>query len=279
MTAPRRPGEAGIVLLNVLVILTLCAGLLVALLRLSDIGIARSRLFADAGQALAVALAGEASAVSALRRDLALAPLADHAAEPWAQVAQDDMAIAGGRFALRIADAQGRLNLTGLTGVLGLQRLQALAAALGLRPEVAPRIAVLLARPRPPADLAALAREAGLTAAEAQALDPLVTFLPDPAPVNLNACPDVLLAVLMGNPATAAALAERRARQGYLTRDDFAALSAVPPPGSGFTSAFFTVDVDVRIGDARQRLRSLMQRGFGPGGVPVVSVVVRQAGL
>jgi general secretion pathway protein K len=273
-----RRGDSGVVLLNVLVILALCAGLLVTMLRVSDIGIARSGIHAEAAQALAVALAGETSAVAALRRDLAEAPLSDHPGEAWAAVAQRETAIAGGSFALQVADAQARLNLTGLTGVLALQRLQALAAALDLRPEVAPRLALRLARPRPAPDLPTLADEAGLTAEEVRALAPLVTLLPEPTPVNLNTCPDALLPVLFGNPVTAAALAERRARQGYLTADDLAAVSAVLPPGTGFVSRFYAVDTAVRIGAAELRLLSLLQRGFGPGAVPVVRVVRRQAG-
>jgi general secretion pathway protein K len=270
-----RGGEAGVVLLNVLVMLALCAGVLVTMLRLSGIGIARSTHFADAARALSVALAGEASAQAALRRDLALAPQADHPGEDWGKVAQEDVAIEGGRFALAIADAQARLNLTGLTGVLAHQRLRSLAAALGLRPEVAQRLALRLAASQPPAGMADLARDAGLTPDELQALAPHVTILPEPAPVNLNTCSDLVLAVMFGNPAIAAALAERRAGQGYLTPDDLAAASAVVPPGAGFVSRFFTVDVAVTSGGARRQVRSLLQRGFGPGDVPVVRVVAR----
>lgn len=280
MAAPRRRPrpDSGVVLLNVLVILALCAALLVAMLRLSDNGIARSGLYSDASQALSVALAGEASAVAALRRDLAEAPLADHASEGWARIAQDPTPIPGGSFALQIADAQARLNLTGLTGVVALQRLQALAAALELRPEVAQRLALRLSQPQPAASLDSLARDAGISATEMDRLAPFVVLLPEPSPVNLNACPDLLLAVLFGNPATAAALAERRARQGFVTEGDLEAVSAVLPPGAGFTSRFFTVDTAVRIGAVEQRMHSLLQRGFGPGGVPVVAAVLRQTG-
>lgn len=273
--APAARHDSGVVLLNVLVVLALSAGLLVALLRLSDLAIARSRLFADASQALSIALAGEASAIAALRRDLVESPLSDHAGEVWAAVAQADVATGDGSFALQIEDAQARLNLTGLTGVLALQRLQALGVLLDLRPEVARRLAARLAQPRPAANLAALAREAGLAEAETAALTPYLVVLPDAAAVNLNTCPDALFPVLFGSTTIAATLLDRRARQGFLTEDDLSAANAIVPPGAGFVSRYFVVTITVRVGDATQRMTSLLGRGYAPGGVASVGTLWR----
>jgi hypothetical protein len=63
-----------------------------------------------------------------------------------------------------------------------------------------------------------------------------------------------------------------------VTEDDLASVSAVLPPGAGFTSRFFHVDTIVRIGTVQQQMHSLLQRGYGPGGVPAVAVVFRQTG-
>ena len=147
----RRKPDHGVVLINVLVILALTASVVYAMVSLSDIGISRSQRFSAAGQALALIAAGEASAIVALRRDMADAPTTDHGAEPWALVGQDVVDITGGSFALQIQDAQRHFNLNSLpgSGALGAQMLQRIVLALDLPADVGPRIAARLAQPEP----------------------------------------------------------------------------------------------------------------------------------
>ena len=207
MTIPRDP-QGGVILINVLVILALSSTVVFAMLRLSDTAITRSQRFSDAGQAAALITGGEVTAIAALRRDMQDAPQADHLAEAWAQIAQDDIAIEGGTFSLAISDAQGRFNLNNLAGgnPADLQILQAILAELDLPDATGLRI---LARMADPAPLTALSDllDAGISADEVARLSPLVTVLPQPTPININTMPDAMFAVLAGKPPLAASSA------------------------------------------------------------------------
>ena len=160
-----REPEKGVVLINVLVILALTASVVYAMISLSDLAILRSQRFSAAGQALALISGGEASAIVALRRDVTDAPQTDNLREPWALVGQQEVPIAGGTFALQIADAQAKFNLNNLpqSGALGAQMLQRIVALLDLPADVGPRIAARLTQPQPLVRMADLVAEAGLT--------------------------------------------------------------------------------------------------------------------
>lgn len=271
-----RGGEAGVVLINVLVMLALSATVVYAMLSLSELSLARSQRFSEAGQALALVRAGELSAIAALRR--AVQDAEPGGASPELSIAQEPVEIAGGSFALVIEDAQGRYNLNGLArgGLLGLETLRALAAALGLPPDTAPRIAASLALHGPLETLEALVSRAGLAPEHLAALEPYVTALPGPADVNINAAPVELLAVLLGNPTQARLLVSIRERRGALTPADLETARVVLPPGAGYRSDHFRLLTTVRIGGTVQTVESLLQRRRGTDGGTEVAVVRRK---
>ena len=260
-----REPERGIVLVYVLVVLAVASAVVVAMVGQSDRAIDRARQFGDAAQAEALIRAGEASAIAALARD----PRGiDHGQEAWARVAQQDLAIAGGRFQLRISDAQGRFNLTNLRsgGVLAQDRLRAIAASLRLDPSVVARLVAAFGPGNPPHDLQDL--QGVIAADDLEALGGLVTVLPEASDVNLNAAPAALVAVLLANEVQARKLMLRREAAGFLSAADVAGLGVILPPGIGFGSDFFWVDVTVQVGDALQSGTALIERSGG--GVPVV---------
>jgi general secretion pathway protein K len=273
---PRRR-EAGVVLINVLVILALTASVVFAMLSLSDISIARSQRYSAAAQALALIAAGETSAVVALRRDMTEAPQTDHAGEAWAQTGQDRIAIAGGSFALTIEDAQARYNLNSLpgSGELGAQIVRRLTEALDLPPDVALRIAARLAQPQPLDRLEDLVTEAGLHPDDLDLLATVVTVLPGRTEVNVNTAPPALLRAITDNPVQAAALEAIRSRNGFLTPDDLTAANVILPPGVGYRSRYFWVTVTVEVDETWQRRVALLQRRTGPGEAPEVRVIAR----
>ena len=274
-----RDREAGVVLINVLMILALTASVVYAMVSLSELSITRSQRFSAAGQAQALISAGEASAIVALRRDMIDAGQSDHAGEPWAQVGQTPVAIEGGRFALRITDAQAQFNLNSLpgSGALGLQTLQRLVAALDMPPDVTARIAARLAQPAPLERLSDLVAEAGLTPDEVARLAGLICVLPGATPVNINTAPPALLAALTDNPVQARQLEGIRTRQGFLTPADVAGAKVVLPPGAAYGTRFFRVTVTVEVDQTKQSLSSLLQRRAGAGGAPDVVVIERDA--
>jgi general secretion pathway protein K len=273
-----RPADAGVVLINVLVLLGLAATVVYMMLSLGDLSIARSQRFGEAGQALALIRAGEQSAIVALRRDMIEAPGIDHAGEAWGSIAQDRVAIEGGSFELRIADAQGRFNLNVLTGedLQASQTLEAIVADLELPRGIAARIAASIARDGPLRELGDLTTRAGIAPADVELLATLVTALPGRTDVNVNAAPPELLAILLQNSVQARVLAATRARVGFLTPENVEAAGAILPPGVGFVSSFFEVSTAVQIGGTRQAIHSLVQRRRGEEGVEEVAVVRRR---
>ena len=123
----------------------------------------------------------------------------------------------------------------------------------------------------PVADLRPLA-QAGLDPAVLARLTPLVTALPYETKVNVNAASEPLLAILLGDPVAAAALAAVRARQGYLTPGDFSATGVAVPAAGGFTSNIFRVRTRVTIGQTSLQRTSLIARRLDAGQTTVKAV-------
>ncbi len=276
-----RNPEAGVVLINVLVILALTASVVYAMVSLSELAIIRSQRFSAAGQAQALISAGEASAIVVLRRDMVEGGKSDYSGEPWAQAGQTPVPIEGGIFAMRIEDAQALFNLNSLpgSGALGLQILQRLLGALEMSPDLTARIAARLAQPAPLERLTDLVAEAGLAPEEVAQLAELITVLPGKTPVNINTAPQALLAALTSNPIQARQLSALRDRNGLLTPADVAAVQVILPPGVGYASRLFWVTVTVQVDQTKLSLRSLLQRRAGPGGRPTVVVIERDKAL
>jgi hypothetical protein len=141
-----RDREEGVILINVLVILSLAATVVYVMLTLADVAIARSQGFRDAGEGLALVQGAEQFAIAALRRDMIEAPDTDNAAEPWNRLAQDAIDIPGGTLELRIEDAQGLFNVNVIAAerAQGEETLRLIGEAAGLPPEVISRIATSL---------------------------------------------------------------------------------------------------------------------------------------
>lgn len=272
-----RGQDDGVVLVNVLVVLALSSAVLLAMIRVSDIGITRSQTFADAAQGRALIAGGEASAVTALRRDMVDAPQTDHDGEAWATANQAETRIDAGTFALAITDAQARFNLNALpkSGEVGPQILTRIVEGLDLPDAVVPRILARMTLPNLLKRLDDLVVEAGLSPVEVDALRPLIIALPQRTDININTAPDGVVLALTANPVQAAGLLALRKRRGYLTPADLTAAEVVLLPGVGFTSQYFEVVVRVTVGTVTQSQRSLLHRRQGAGGKPEVAVVAR----
>ena len=262
-----------------LVVLALASAVLVGMIRVSDLAIARSGTFQDAARAEALIAGGEASAVAALRRDMAKAPEADHLGEDWAKVSQGEVAVEGGTFRLTLTDAEARFNLNSLRGQggIGPQILRRIAARTGLSPDAAERIAARVRQDRPLDSLRDL-RGVGLSTEQIRALAALVTLLPVEAGVNINTAPDDLIFALADNPVQARGLVAIRRLKGRLTPEDLAAVQLVLLPGIGYASRLFEVRVTARMGAVERSGGSLLLRRIGASGVPEVVPIRRWRG-
>lgn len=277
---PSRQTDAGVVLINVLVVLALASAVLVGMIRVSDLAIARSQTFLDAARAEALIAGGEASARAVLLRDMGADPASDHPGEPWAAIAQDEVAVEGGTFRLTLTDAQARFDLNTLhgTGGIGPQVLARIADRIGLPPDAAARIAARMARDNPLRQLQDLRAAAGLSAAQVADLSALVTLLPIRADVNINTAPEDLIFALADNPVQARGLVALRRLKGRLTPEDMAAVQLVLLPGIGYASRLFEVRVTARIGAVEITGGSLLLRRIGAAGRAEVVAVRRWRG-
>lgn len=266
------------ILLNVFALIAFAAAVLLTMTTSQDAGLERGVRFREAATALAAARGGEASAVTALRRDMTAAPLTDHYKEPWAAVAQRDVAITGGRFSLDIEDAQARFNVNGLIagGAIADATAARVEAALKLPVGSAAALTSYLREAGPVQQIGEL-RRAGLDPAALATIAPYLTALPGATTININTVSEPLLALLLGDPVAARVLIERRAGPGFLTPADFTAARVGVAPGLGFTSDHYLVTTTVTIGGTTQRLTSLLERRRGSAGVAVV-VIARDRG-
>jgi general secretion pathway protein K len=263
----RRGEEAGVVLVNVLVVLAIAGGLMVLLLSGQERATARISGAADAALAEQIALGAEASVLDALRRDLETAPETDHLEEPWARaVLQEEVALPTGRFSVRIEDMQARFDINQLADLsLGTQEfLRRLLLSLDQPPETVRQITRVLQALGPVRAVDDLA-DFGIDPVTLTALAPFVTALPVPGTVNLNTAPGPLLEVMLQNRGQAAQLMRMRARKGHLTRADLSGIGALRPQNSGFTSNLWRVEILAEAGEARLALESLILRLDEPG--------------
>ncbi|RZJ83460.1 MAG: Type II secretory pathway component PulK-like protein, partial [Brevundimonas sp.] len=200
------------------------------------------------------------------------APQSDNAAEPWSQVGQNDIAIAGGRFRLSVHDAQDRFNINNLRqgGVAAQAFLARLLAYCGVEVDPA-AVAAYVQLTGPLADIASL-RVLGVEDRKLACLGTVATALPSMSTINLNSATEPVVEALVGDRATAALLIAQRRRQGLITEADLAAAKVIMPLGAGFTSNFFVADTQVTVGQTATAWTTLLQRTRVNGRPDVVSV-------
>ena len=178
-----------------------------------------------------------------------------------------------------IADAQARYNLRNLIDPQGkvlpteLAALERLCQTIGVASDVATRIAEGLRDalggvasgpllPRSASQLAWL----GVDPETVRRIEPYVTVLPKPTPVNANtAAREVLVAAVKGlDLATAERLVQVRQRTPFKSLQEIEAqipgLSPLPGTQLGVNSSFFEVSGRLRLGDRVLEQRSLVER-------------------
>jgi len=278
---PLRDPRSGIVLVNVLVVVAIASGALVALMAAQDIAIQRGTRYAESAQAMAVARGAEASAIVALRRDAREAPRTDHPGEAWGRLAVAEREIRNGRFDLAIEDAQAKFDINALTrgGLAAQGAFRRILLQLDLPGALADSVAAELRAAGPVSRLEALLALTLEPGAVAR-LAPHVTALPGPSAVNMNTAGAVVMAAMLNNAVATARLLRTRERQGFLTAGDVRRVGAILPAGTGFTSDHYRVTVAVTVGRTPHRRTSLLRRLRGIGGVRVVVVdrVMERAG-
>lgn len=255
----KRDCDGGVVLINVLVILSIASIVVFLMLTSQDVSLRRAQSMAAATAADALARGAEASAVTALRRDMVNAPDTDNYAEPWAQVAQQEAGLSTGRFSVTIRDAQAKLNLTRLAGgaQVEVEALLRVLAELEISRADGARIATEIAG-RP--GLKNLSDLRSISPETVNALSPYVDFLPATATINLNTAAPLLLRAVLNNGSAALRLESMRKSAGLLTPQDLDRVGAVQPVLAGFTSQNFDIDIFAEVDDITVNLHSRIAR-------------------
>ncbi|MEO6301008.1 MAG: hypothetical protein ABIO62_15395 [Paracoccaceae bacterium] len=273
-----RRGEAGVVLVTILVVMALCVAVIVAMTTQSENATRATGRNLDAGQARALIAAGEASAISALLQDMQTAPDADGPTEAWAKIAQSDTAILGGHFQLAIRDEAARFNLNTLTkgSLASRQNLLSVVQAAGLPPEVAARIAASLKGGKLLLAIQDLAVRAGLSDAELAVLEGLVTATADlNSGVNINTAPEALLLALLHNPDTADRIVTRR-KTDLITPAVLNDMGIILPAGLTLTSGVFSVAIRASSGEASVTVDAIIHRWRDKAGRVYATVTARK---
>ena len=276
MTRHPEPGETGMILVNVLMMVAIAAGLVLLLIKREELALDRGLRTREAARAAAVIRGGELSAVVALRRDGASAPDTDYPAEPWGSLSESGAPIADGTFDLAISDAEGRFNInsvrSGEAGALIL--FKQIADAVGM-PEDQMDLAIQMIRlSGPVTDLRPIAA-LGFDPKVVDQLGRLATALPGTTTVNLNAADEAMLGVLFRDPLVARRLAKVRQRQGFLTPKDLSDERVPIPWGASFRSTTFWVRTRATIGGTSQQGVTLLKRRWTKDGKPEVVAVER----
>lgn len=278
--------DAGLVLVNALVIVLAISAVAAALLTLAERGRARLGQAADARQLVLYLDAAERLIPRLLEADWEENGR-DHLGEAWAD-GRRSVPIGRGAAEARLTDLQGLWNVNLLAGAAAdtyREEFARLLAALDLPQSLLPAVERFLADggPQPPTDylarpvpvlppggpirsLGELRQVEGLSAADFARLSRAVTALPvEATPVNVNtAPPEVLRAILPGlTRQDAAALVQERALAPYASALDFrlrairilgeARLEDLPPGRIDVRTQHFGAEVTVRLGEARMR--------------------------
>ena len=296
-------------LITALLVVAIAATAATAMARQQQLQIQRSANILNAEQAYLYVLGAEAFARQVLRRDAEDGPV-DHLGESWAVLVPPTV-IDGGDLFGRLDDHSGRFDLNRLVDAEGpatvpITRFQRLLRQLDLPVESAWNVVDWLDDNQDPSpaggaeDLEYLRREPayrsagrlmtspselllidGFDMAAYQLLEPHVTALPIPIPLNVNTASADLLQGLADqlDPGIAEQLVDARGEDGFASVDDFLdqveALAGdeiraqVAETSLAVGSEFFLFQGEARFGRGRVRLASLLQRA-GDGEVTTV---------
>lgn len=255
--------ERGSVMINTLAVLAVAASVTMIMLNAQDGAIERARRYSDAGQATEIARGAEDSARAILRRDL-------EAPATWQNlrslIEEQDADIVAGSFSLRIEDAQARFNINNLAGggIAARGVFERLAAASGFQLAEINLIAEFVQAAAPLDDLTALS-VLGIEYQRLSTLSVFVCALPERTDVNMNTAGEMVLAAHLNNGPAARALVMRRDRIGQIDRDILSSLRILPGPGLGYGSNYYLVEVEVVVGESREKRKSLIWRGNTDG--------------
>lgn len=286
-----RKNEQGMALVTAILIVAFVASLSFALSARERLWLTQTENRNDVMTAQNIIWAAVDLARLSLRDDMRNT-VVDHLMETWT-LPVPSINVEQGRVRGRLVEMQGRFNLLtvqseGKINQRGVDTLQRLLSACDLPSVWADRLAAVLAaqvalwqtaqrqdkanmaivRTLPVANLSELAVLAGIGPEKLEALDPLVTILPEVTAINVNfAPPEVLVAAVPGlSLSEAESLVGRRASRYFRSGQDF--VNALPQklqlhtPPSLFTveSQYFLAEVYAIFGKAQLHQFALIFR-------------------
>lgn len=301
-TAPYTAGKSrrttrqrGVALVTALLVVTLATVAAVAMAARFQVDLRRTANLVNGEQAYAYALSAEGWAYVVLRRDLRESQH-DSLDEDWS-TALPPIPVEGGFVNGLVEDLQGRFNVNNVVKVDGsvnqvqLDYYKRLLDLLDLEPELAPALLDWLdgnidatfpdgaeddeylladipyrAGNRPLVDVSELRLIKGYTAEVMLALEPHITVLPMPTPINVNTATPLVLQALhkeLDESDIEQLLADRDEAaftdlKAFLAHDSLAGLEIAV--ATDVKTDWFSVLTDVSVGRGRARLESMLFR-------------------
>lgn len=307
--------QAGVALITVLLVVALVSVVCTGLVLRQQLAIRSTGNQLLVRQAHYYAEGGELLAKAILLRDLREGdprmPV-DHLGEAWAHPRLSFPLDEGGELTLRITDLSGRFNLNSLAaegeqGELAMLRFRRLLRLLGIEPAIAERLRdwldtdqelsgsqgaedaqYLLLQPAyrtSPGRIESVSELRlllGMGEADYRRLVPFVSALPAEVGLNVNTASAQVLAALADgvSPRSVEGVIAARSRTGFRDVDSFIQQfgnGGVSAQGLQVGSAYFQVTSEVHLGERRQVLVSVLQRG-NDGRVRVLARDLGQSG-
>jgi general secretion pathway protein K len=291
----RATSQHGVALVTALLVVSLATVAAVAMATRFQVDLRRTANLLNGEQAYAYALSAESWAYVVLRRDLQDSKH-DSLDEDWS-TALPPLPVEGGFVNGRIEDLQGRFNVNNVVNINGgvnkvqLDYYKRLLDLLDLEPQLAPALLDWLdgninttfpdgaeddeylladipyrAGNRPLVDVSELRLVKGYTAEVMLALEPHVTVLPVPTPINVNTATPVVLRALHQqlDESDIEQLIEARDETAFTDLKEFLAQDALAGLNLAVTTdiktEWFSVLTDVSVGRGRARLESILYR-------------------
>ena len=292
----RSARQRGVALVTALLVVSLATVAAVAMATRFQVDLRRTGNLLNGEQAYAYALAAESWAYVVMRRDLQESKH-DSLDEDW-PTALPPIPVEGGFVNGRVEDLQGRFNVNNLVKVDGsvnkvqLEYYKRLLDILGLEPELAPALLDWMdknidatfpdgaeddeylladipyrAGNRPIVDVSELRLVKGYTPEVMVVLEPYITALPVPTPININTATPVVLQALhqeLDESDIEQLIASRDETaftdlKEFLAHDSLAGLELAVT--TDIKTDWFSILTDVSVGRGRARLESILFRG------------------
>lgn len=274
-----RHSQHGVALITVMLVFIVASTLTMAMLSRQRLDAQRTANLLQQSQALQYALGAEELARQVLAGDARAQRDADHLGQGWAGL-RSGVPVEHGSLVFFVEDLQGRFNLNTLISRSEepVQRFRQLMKVLHIETDLLPALFARIGsaeNPHPLPSVQSLRDLPGMTPEIFNALLPNVAALPQQQPLlNVNTAPLPVLKAYFPREAELKAFLARRAKKGFVTQEELAALGAATT-GMTVRSQFFRVNARAAVQNSQISLSSIIYREIDATGAVSQRIINR----